>query len=237
MKKRPVFIALTWILVMATMAFGQSALSQGPIQNAAEAYFGAGPRTIAAADLYENLNDGDADNDPTIISLRSAEDYAKGHVPGAVNVSVKALFTAETLATIPPDRDVVLICYTGQTAGQAAAGLNMLGYDAYSLLFGMSSWTTDPGVYVKRFDPDTHTGDYAIDTEAHEPGGPYDLPTPLAGAGPSMGRAPTPLPVADLPSAQIGASTCMACHIDQPSLQALATEEEEVASEETSGEG
>jgi rhodanese-related sulfurtransferase len=207
------------------------------VVGAAEAYFGEGPRTISAADLFENLNDGDAENDPYIISLRSAEDYAKGHVPGAVNMSVTALFNAENLATISPDKDVVVICYTGQTAGQATAALNMLGYDAYSLLFGMSSWSSDPEVFVKRFNPETHTNDYTIDTEAHEPGGPYELPTPLAGAAPSPAPMPAPSPVAELLPTQISASSCIACHTDQSSLQDLAVEEEEVKPEESSGEG
>jgi rhodanese-related sulfurtransferase len=207
------------------------------IAGAAGAYFSGGPRTIGAADLFENLNDGDPDNDPYIISLRSAEDYAKGHIPGAVNVSVKQMFTAESLATIPPDKDVVVVCYTGQTAAQATAALNMLGYEACSLLFGMSSWTTDPDVFVKRFDPETHANDYTIDTEVHEPGGPYELPTPLAGAGAGPTPVPTPAPVAELLPTQISASNCIACHIDKSSLQALAVEEEEVKSEESSGEG
>jgi len=205
------------------------------VLGAADAYFSQGPRTISAADLFENLNDGDAENDPYIISVRSAEDYAKGHVPGAVNMSVKELFTAENLATIPPDKDVVLICYTGQTAGQATAGLNMLGYDAYGLLFGMSSWTSDPDVFVKRFNPDTHANDFTVDTEAHEPGGPYELPIPLAGAGGEP--VPIPTPVAELPEVSVGANNCASCHTDQSLVQSLAVEEEEVKSEETSGEG
>jgi rhodanese-related sulfurtransferase len=206
------------------------------IAGAADAYFSGGPRTIQAADLFENLNDGDPENDPYIISLRSAEDYAKGHVPSAVHMDVKALFTSDNLATIPPDKDVVVLCYTGQTAGQATAALNMLGYEACSLLFGMSSWTTDPEVFAKRFDPEKHAGDYPIDTEAHEPGGPYKLPTPLAGAGPQPVPEPMPQPVAELPPVSVGASNCVACHTDKPSLQALAVEKE-VKSEKTSGEG
>jgi rhodanese-related sulfurtransferase len=204
------------------------------VAEVAEAYFGEGPRTMQAADLFENLNDGDVENDPYIISLRSAEDYAKGHVPGAVNVSVKALFTAENLATIPSDKDVVVICYTGQTAGQATAALNMLGYEAYSLLFGMSSWTSDPEVYVKRFNPETHTADYAIDTETHEPGGPYELP--FAVAEEELKPIPQPTPEAGLLPVTLGASNCVACHTDESSLKELAVEEE-VKSEETSGEG
>jgi len=205
------------------------------IAGAAGAYFSEGPRTIEAADLFENLNDGDSENDPYIISLRSAEDYAKGHVPGAVNMDVKEMFTAENLVTIPPDKDVVVVCYTGQTAGQATAALNMLGYESYSLLHGMSSWTTDADVFVKRFNPETHTVDYTIDTKAHEPGGPYVLPTPLAGEEIPPSPGP-PQPVVELPPARVSANNCIACHTDRPSLEALA-EEKEVKSEKTSGEG
>ena len=93
-------------------------------------------------------------NDPFIISVRSAEDYAKGHLPGAVWASPKDLFTAEMLAKLPTDRPIVAYCYTGQTAGQVTAGLNMLGYDAASMTYGMSGWSDDPEVYVKRFDPE-----------------------------------------------------------------------------------
>jgi hypothetical protein len=113
----------------------------------------------------------------------------------------------------------------------------MLGYEAYSLLHGMSSWTTDPDVFVKRFNPDAHTGDYTIDTTAHEPGGPYKLPIPLAGAEPSPAPTPAPQPIAALPPTQVGAGNCMSCHTDRPSLEELAVEEEEIKSEETSGEG
>jgi len=206
------------------------------IAGAAEAYFSEGPRTIQAADLFENLNDGDPENDPYIISLRSAEDYAKGHIPSAVHMDVKTLFTTDNLATIPPDKDVVILCYTGQTAGQATAALNMLGYEAYSLLHGMSSWTTDPDVFVKRFDPEKHANDYTIDTETHEPGGPYELPSPLVEEEAKPVPKPTPQPVAALLPVSVGASNCVACHTDKPSLQALAVEKE-VKSEKTSGEG
>ena len=204
MKRKRSFITLALVLIVAGIfPPGQAIRAQGSLQEAAETYFGEGPRTINAADLFENLNDGDPDNDPYIISLRSAEDYAKGHVPGAVNMSVKTLFTSENLATIPPDKDVVVICYTGQTAGQATAGLNMLGYETYSLLFGMSSWTSDPEVFVKRFNPDTHTGDYPIDTEPHEAEGPYSPPTPLAAnvvgaAGAYFSAGPRTINAADL---------------------------------------
>ena len=197
MRKRLAFVAVALALIVALLPAGQVGQAQDPLQAVAETYFSEGPRTLEAAALFENLNDGDVENDPYIISLRSAEDYAKGHIPGAVNMSVKELFTLENLATIPPDRDVVVVCYTGQTAGQATAALNMLGYEGYSLLFGMSSWSSDPEVFVKRFDAEKHANDYIVEVEAHQPGGPYELPFAVAGAEEPT-TEPTAPPVAEV---------------------------------------
>ncbi len=153
--------------------------SDGDLATAADAYFSGGPKTITADALFEILNDGDDSNDPTIISVRKAEDFAKGHLPGAINLTHAQLFTPDVLATIPQDKPVVVYCYTGQTASQAVSVLNMLGYDARNLVFGMSGWTTDPEVYVTRFDP-TKANDFRTTTEGFEAEGEYDLPEPLA---------------------------------------------------------
>ena len=40
-----------------------------------------------------------------ILDTRSAEDYALGHIPGAVNVSPKTLFNPENLAKLPAEAD------------------------------------------------------------------------------------------------------------------------------------
>jgi rhodanese-related sulfurtransferase len=151
----------------------------GEVAMAAEAYFSGGPKTITADALFEILNDGDASNDPTIISVRKPEDFAAGHLAGAINLTHAQLFDAATLATIPQDKPVVVYCYTGQTASQAVSVLNMLGYDARNLVFGMSGWTTDPDVYVNRFDP-TKANDFRTTTDGFEADGEYDLPEPLA---------------------------------------------------------
>ncbi|NOX60758.1 MAG: rhodanese-like domain-containing protein, partial [Chloroflexi bacterium] len=70
----------------------------------------------------------------------------------------------DALNDLPPDKPIVVYCYTGQTAGHVTAALNMLGYDASDLLFGMSGWSDDPNVFVKRFDPDKHAHDYMVET-------------------------------------------------------------------------
>ena len=105
------------------------------------------PAVIKAADLYANLNDSDASNDPFILSVRKAEDYMAGHIPGAVNIALSELFTQENLERLPDDdQQIVVVCYTGHTASQATALLNLNGYNATALMWGMCSWTTDATV-------------------------------------------------------------------------------------------
>ncbi len=170
-------VGLTLALTFA-LALALPVLAQSPVHDAAQKYFSAGTKNIKAEAVFENLHDGDATNDPFIIDLRKPEDYEKAHIPGAVNMGVGALFKAEGLAQLPTDKQIVLVCYTGQTSSQAAAALNMLGYDAYSLLFGMPSWAIVEGAVQYPFTAGASKG-YAISTEPAEATETYQLPTPL----------------------------------------------------------
>lgn len=133
---------------------------------AVAAYVASPASNVKAADLQLAIAEGDA---PYIVSLRSATDYAAGHIPGAVN------YAFSDLTTLPTDEEILVYCYTGQSASFAAAMLGTLGYDVSNLLHGMSSWSDDPAVYVSRFDPATSQGDYATETTANT-GGSYDMP-------------------------------------------------------------
>jgi rhodanese-related sulfurtransferase len=137
------------------------------IRIACDNYATAGLNNIAAGNLSALITDGDPNNDPIIISVRKAEDYAKGHIPGAVNIAFTGIAKKENLQKLDPDKQIVVYCYTGRTGSQATAILNVLGYDAKNLLWGMSGWTTDPVVAAKRFDPDTNP-DYPFATGAGE---------------------------------------------------------------------
>jgi len=130
------------------------------VRAAAQAF--SKPRHITVEDLYLLLNDDDEDNDPFILSVRKPEDYAKGHVPGAVNIPCDPLLTKEGLSKLDPDRQIVVYCYTGQTGSQATALLNMLGYDALNMKFGMVAWTSDRDVAPKAFIEETDCMDYEL---------------------------------------------------------------------------
>ncbi len=148
------------------------------IRAAANAYVTSSPQwNIAAKDLYLLLNDGDPSNDPVIVSVRSAADYAKGHVPGAINIPLADLAKPENLAKLPKDKKIVAYCYTGHTGSQATAILNVLGYNASNLKFGMTSWTKDTTVASGRYDESKDCMDYAFETTANSPTQTYSLPT------------------------------------------------------------
>jgi len=75
-----------------------------------------------------------------IMDIRSAEDYATGHISGAVNSSLGNILTDASLGSKP----ILVVCYTGQSAAHAVVALRLSGYsDAKSLKFGMSSWNAD----------------------------------------------------------------------------------------------
>jgi rhodanese-related sulfurtransferase len=108
-----------------------------------EAYLtsGNGP-TIPAQEVYEKAV---VAKDPSyqILSIRKPEDYAKGHVPGAINIPYSDTANEENLKKLDPSKKIVVVCYTGHTASQTTIFLNQLGYDAYAMKFGMMGWTSD----------------------------------------------------------------------------------------------
>lgn len=96
------------------------------------------PGVISAEALF---NDGVENY--TIIDLRSADDYAAGHIQGAHNATLGNLVSTIEGLNLAKDAPIVVACYTGQVAGHAKIALEMLGYEnTKSLLFGMASWNS-----------------------------------------------------------------------------------------------
>jgi rhodanese-related sulfurtransferase len=136
------------------------------VKEAVAAYLADKAPNVKAADLHMMIADGAA---PYIVSVRAAEDYAAGHIPGAVNVGFG------DLSTLPMDEEILVYCYTGQSASFAAAVLGVQGYDVSNLLHGMASWSDNPDVYKKRYDPASSPADLETETAANA-GGSYALP-------------------------------------------------------------
>ncbi len=99
------------------------------------------PGVISAADLNSDLSSY------TVIDIRQPVHYAAGHINGAYNSSLGTLLNDLSSKAIPSDKDYVIACYSGQSAGHAKIAMELMGYGevyrVYSLLYGMSSWSYD----------------------------------------------------------------------------------------------
>lgn len=86
-----------------------------------------------------------------IVDVRKAEDFAKGHIKGAVNVPYgpEIAKNLDSLKEKSQGKTLVVYCYTGQTAGQTDSLLNLLGITTKSLNFGFGmdgfnkGWSAD----------------------------------------------------------------------------------------------
>ena len=161
------FVALLLASLCCVAALGATT-EFDVVQAAADAWLGSGKSpNINAQDLFANLNDGDASNDPFILSVRATSQYELGHIPGAVNIPWREVAQADNLAILPTDKQIVVYCYTGHTASQVTSLLNALGYDAINLKFGMTSWVLDPAIAPGRYDEMTQCKDdpYVVGAE------------------------------------------------------------------------
>ena len=101
---------------------------------------------ITADQVKAIIDDPNQAKNYQIISVRKADDYAKGHLKGAINIPWKEIANKENLAKIDPAKKVITYCYTGHTGMVAAMVLNLLGYDAVDMKYGMMGWTSDQTV-------------------------------------------------------------------------------------------
>ena len=80
-----------------------------------------------------DLRGGDTDENEVV-------DYVDGHIPGAVLVNFGNLLEMAD----DVDKPIIVVCYTGQSAGHAVMALRLSGYmDAKVLKWGMSGWNSE----------------------------------------------------------------------------------------------
>ena len=73
-----------------------------------------------------------------VIDVREPEEYADGHVPGALLAPMATL--PQRLAELPTDRPVYVICAVGARSEYAARWLAAQGVDARTVDGGTAEW-------------------------------------------------------------------------------------------------
>ncbi|HHH43398.1 MAG TPA: rhodanese-like domain-containing protein [Gammaproteobacteria bacterium] len=94
---------------------------------------------VAVDDLARWIIEGRKDF--VLIDIRSADDFAAGHIDRAQNIPLTELVSAQRRQALPNDRKLVLYSQGSELAAQAAVLLRLSGYDANLLLGGYNFWS------------------------------------------------------------------------------------------------
>ena len=105
---------------------------------------------VLAADIKDILSE------KYIIDIRSEGDYNTAHVPGAVNSTLGGILN---MAENAGDKQIIVVCVSGQVAGHAVCALRLSGYaNAKVLKWGMCGWSS---LYDDAWENNTATLDHA----------------------------------------------------------------------------
>ena len=164
-RKLYIYCILLGLTVLLVTSCAAPVVTNASIPEVADAYLNNGKvAKISAGELHSKITDANADNDPFILSVRCSEHYAKGHIPGAINIPWRKVAKGENLAKLPKDRQIVVYCDTGHTGSQITALLNIMGYNAVNLQFGMTSWSLDEDVAPGRYNESKDCKNYPFVT-------------------------------------------------------------------------
>jgi rhodanese-related sulfurtransferase len=78
--------------------------------------------------------------DFVLVDVRASNDFEKGHIGDAQNISIAQLVTAESLATLPTDRKIVVYSNGSENGAKAATLLRVAGLDARVVSGGYNAW-------------------------------------------------------------------------------------------------
>jgi rhodanese-related sulfurtransferase len=107
----------------------------------------APPAEVAAPEIISGLIDADQYNqrfvdgeDHLLIDVRTPEEFASGHIPGAINISVQTL--PDRLSEIAEDQTIVVYCRSGNRSATATDILVAAGYAPVFDLGGIQDWVS-----------------------------------------------------------------------------------------------
>ena len=106
------------------------------VRSARAAYLGDDTEAVSRDELLERVRSGRA----TVIDVRPAEEFAAGHIPGAVSIPLNEL--ADRLAELPADQEIVAYCRGAYCvlSHEAVRLLTAQGRTALRLADGMLEW-------------------------------------------------------------------------------------------------
>ncbi|BAP42029.1 rhodanese-like domain-containing protein [Pseudomonas sp. 21LCFQ02] len=104
-----------------------------------------GARGISTGQLTALVNSDQG----VVIDVRSAKDYAAGHIVGALNYPQDKVLSRTSELNKYKDKTLILVDAMGQHAGSTAGELIKAGFKAAKLSGGISTWRADNLPLVK----------------------------------------------------------------------------------------
>lgn len=91
--------------------------------------------------MDENKIKTECRNGAVLLDVRTAEEYASGHIPGAQNIPLQIL--EDKVPTMFPDKAqrILTYCQAGVRSEQAVKILRKIGYQNVENIGGIADWT------------------------------------------------------------------------------------------------
>lgn len=81
--------------------------------------------------------------DYIILDVRRADEFAEGHIPGAINVANEDIGADKPVELPEEDKTIYVYCRSGRRSKEAAAKLAAIGYTNIIECGGILDWTGD----------------------------------------------------------------------------------------------
>ena len=100
-----------------------------------KALFGQPLPSVSAAEVGEKLKNGKR---PLVVDVRQPDEYRRGHISGSKLIPLGEL--SSRMNELPKDKEIVLVCASGNRSRSATKRLVSEGYNAVNMNGGMMSW-------------------------------------------------------------------------------------------------
>lgn len=92
---------------------------------------------IEVKEFAELINDSNV----VILDVRKADEYAEGHIKGAILIDqFQNDFVEQAKAKLPKDKTIAIYCRSGRRSANAAGKLADIGYKCVNLKGGILAW-------------------------------------------------------------------------------------------------
>ena len=105
-----------------------------------------GQQRSGAAEIFENMEVAAfaeliADSNVVILDVRKADEFAEGHIKGAILIDqFQSDFVEQAQAKLPKGKTIAVYCRSGRRSANAAGKLADIGYKCVNLKGGILAW-------------------------------------------------------------------------------------------------